>query len=119
MADTKALMPGTLPGGGRNGLPPWPGYVYRGKLTLEVELPLECAAGCGRRMAAERNNDGVCATCRGCYDKAKRPYGVSEHGTEARHAKHIRAGEPPCEPCRLAKNRAWQERRSGQKTLSG
>ena len=33
-------------------------------------------------------------------------YDIRAHGTEARARRHYRAGEKPCEPCRLAANRA-------------
>lgn len=57
---------GTLPGGGaRNGLPDQPGYVYRGKLPLEVELPFLCEGGCGRRLEIKPGPCmGRCAVCR-------------------------------------------------------
>jgi hypothetical protein len=104
---SQALMPGTLPGGGRNGLPAWPPYVYRGKLTLEAELPYECSAGCGRRVGKE----SVCATCRGCYgDAPKRPWGRAAHGTEAMYRKHLRNGEQACAACIEGARQAHRER---------
>ena len=33
-------------------------------------------------------------------------YDIRPHGTEARARRHYRAREKPCEPCRLAANRA-------------
>ena len=33
-------------------------------------------------------------------------YDIRAHGTEARARRHWRAGEKPCEPCRLASNAA-------------
>lgn len=50
----------------RNGLPGLHDYVYRGKLTLEAELPYLCDGGCGRRMekTGRAINGGLCAVCR-------------------------------------------------------
>jgi hypothetical protein len=57
-----------VPTGARNGLDREPhDWTYRGKLTLEAELPYECAAGCGRRMDRTNMNGGICATCRGVH----------------------------------------------------
>lgn len=47
--------------GSRNGLPAPRPYVYRGTQTLADELPYECAAGCGRRMAKPGTTCQVCA----------------------------------------------------------
>ena len=55
-----------VPTGARNGLEgARHDYTYRGKLTLEAELPFECPAGCGRRMESLRF--GPCAVCRGTW----------------------------------------------------
>ena len=37
-------------------------------------------------------------------------YDIRPHGTEARARRHWRAGEKPCESCRLASNAAYVHR---------
>lgn len=40
---------------------------------------------------------------------------TSPHGTASAYRRHRRAGEPPCEPCRLAENARQRELRARRK----
>jgi hypothetical protein len=55
----------TEPSGRRNGLETRPrDYTYRGWKTLEVECPVLCDGGCGRRLTGTQG-ETTCAVCRG------------------------------------------------------
>jgi hypothetical protein len=51
-------------------------YEYRGKLTLEAELPFQCASGCGRRTDRPSRS---CAVCSGTYYYPPRNCGRCGH----------------------------------------
>ena len=61
-----ALLNGKRAGERRNGRPVGTLYVYRGERTLEAELPIECAAGCGRRSDTKipGGEPWTCTECR-------------------------------------------------------
>lgn len=45
----------------------------------------------------------------------KTEYDFAKHGTEAGARAHWRRGEKPCEPCRLAANRAHRDRQRARR----
>ena len=53
------------------------------------------------------------STSTGVFDSGRSD--ASQHGTESGWNRHRAIGEPPCDECRLARNRVVRERRSAQK----
>jgi hypothetical protein len=80
----------TTPSGAVNGLGgPHDYTVYRGKKPLEVELPYECAGGCGRRMEKISNvPGGRCAVCRGAWERDAERNRCRECGYHRGNASH-------------------------------
>ena len=44
---------------------------------------------------------------------------TAEHGTASAYRRHVRAGEAPCEPCRLAENARQRGLRARRKAAQG
>jgi hypothetical protein len=97
--------------------------------TFTVEVRCTLCRGNMRRINDTRKPGHVIAflECQDCGDKLivrftavrndPRVFGP-EHGTEARHRRHIRDGEQPCPECLKAHNLATQIRKERKKATA-
>lgn len=89
--------------------------------AINEGLPVELHVGQEARQAAATDAASECrcptGACWGCRQLAETGTRHRPHGTEAAHRAHIRAGETPCDDCRLAYNTA-QRRYYQQRTTS-
>lgn len=80
------------------------GLVRRGVRT--------CAA-CRRPFVPARSAGSRCRQC-ACSGVSYTPGPVREHGKRSGYEQHLRRGERPCVPCRLAKNEYDRLRRASR-----